>query len=127
MGRSSRRVTYPAGNSPISVAVGDFNKDGKPDLAIAGDCGSSACSQPGNVSVLLGNGDGSFQSAATYPVGYSPSSIVAGDVNGDGNLDLVVSNACGKDSSCQSKGTATLLLGDGKGAFTSGGDVAAGE
>ena len=119
-------LTYSAGNSPISVAVGDFNKDGKPDLAIAGDCGLSACAQPGNVSVLLGNGDGSFQSAATYAVGYSPSSIVAGDVNGDGNLDLAVSNACGKDSSCQSKGTATLLLGDGKGAFTAGADVALG-
>ena len=85
-------LTYPAGNSPMSVAVGDFNKDGKPDLAIAGDCGSSTCAQPGEVSVLLGNGDGSFQSAATYAVGYSPSSIVAGDVNGDGNLDLVVAN-----------------------------------
>ena len=116
-------LTYAAGNSPVSVAVGDFNKDGKPDLAIAGDCGSSACAQPGNVSVLFGNGDGSFQSAATYAVGYSPSSIVVGDVNGDGNLDVAVSNACGKDSSCQSNGTATLLLGDGKGAFTSGADV----
>src|SRR5271157_19069 len=116
-------LTYPAGNSPVSVAVGDFNKDGKPDLAIAGDCGSSTCSQPGEVSILLGNGDGSFQSAATYTVGYSPSSIVAGDVNGDANLDLVIANACGKDSSCQSNGTATVLLGDGKGGFTSGGDV----
>src|SRR5271157_5372686 len=116
-------LTYPAGNGPISVAVGDFNKDGKPDLAIAGDCGLSTCSQPGNVSVLLGNGDGSFQSAATYAVGYSPSSIVAGDVNGDGKLDLAVANACGKDSSCQSHGTATVLIGDGKGAFTSSGDV----
>src|SRR5271157_4918191 len=116
-------LTYPAGNGPISVAVGDFNKDGKPDLAIAGDCGLSTCSQPGNVSVLLGNGDGSFQSAATYAVGYSPSSIVAGDVNGDGKLDLAVANACGKHSSCQSHGTATVLIGDGKGAFTSSGDV----
>ncbi|MGO9519535.1 MAG: FG-GAP-like repeat-containing protein, partial [Candidatus Korobacteraceae bacterium] len=116
-------LTYPAGNSPVSLAVGDFNKDGKPDLAIAGDCGSATCSQTGEVSILLGNGDGSFQSAATYAVGYSPSSIVAGDVNGDTNLDLVVANACGKDSSCQSNGTATVLLGDGKGGFTSAGDV----
>ena len=116
-------LTCPAGNSPVSVAVGDFNKDGKPDLAIAGDCGSSTCSQPGEVSILLGNGDGSFQSAATYALGFSPSSIFAGDINGDANLDLVVANACGKDSSCQSNGTATVLLGDGKGGFTSGGDV----
>ena len=116
-------LTYPAGTSPISVAVGDFNKDSKPDLAIAGDCGSNTCAQPGEVSVLLGNGDGSFQSAATYAVGYSPSSIVAGDVNGDGNLDLAVSNACGKDTSCLSHGTATVLIGDGKGAFTSNADV----
>ncbi len=123
MGHSRSALTYPAGNSPISVAVGDFNKDGKPDLAIAGDCGLSTCAQPGEVNVLLGNGDGSFQAAATYAVGYSPTSIVAGDVNGDGNLDLAVANACGKDSSCQSNGTATLLIGDGKGAFTLGKDV----
>ena len=68
-------LTYPAGTSPTALAIGDFNKDGKLDLAIAGDCGASTCTQPGEVSVLFGNGDGSFQTAATYPAGYSPTSI----------------------------------------------------
>jgi hypothetical protein len=116
-------LTYPAGTGPVSLTVGDFNKDGKPDLAIAGDCGQSACLQPGEMSVLLGNGDGSFQSAVTYTLGYSPSSIFTGDINGDSSLDLTVANVCGNDGSCRSKGTATVLLGNGKGVFTSVGDV----
>src|SRR5438034_215867 len=54
-------VNFSTGASPISVAVGDFNRDGKPDLAVANN-GS------GNVSVLLGNGDGTFQPAVNYGV-----------------------------------------------------------
>ncbi len=116
-------LTYPLVNSPTSLAIGDLNKDGKADLAIAGDCGSPNCAQPGAVSVLFGNGDGSFQSGATYAVGYSPSSIAVGDLNGDKNLDLVIANECGNDSTCQAKGKATVLIGDGKGAFKPAPDV----
>ncbi len=110
-------VTYPAGVNPVSVSVGDFNKDGKADLAIAALCGSAGCHQQGSVNTLLGNGDGSFKSGASYDVDMSPVSVAVGDVNGDGVLDLVVANSCGKSAAC-SNGTASVLLGDGKGNFT---------
>src|SRR5712691_4545934 len=60
--------TFGAGTSPNAVTVGDLNGDGKLDLAVAN--GFSA-----NVSVLLGNGNGTFQAAANYPAGSSPSSV----------------------------------------------------
>src|SRR5437588_9731442 len=56
------RRDFAAGTAPNSVAVGDFNGDGKPDLAVANN-GSN------NVSVLLGNGDGTFQAATNFGVG----------------------------------------------------------
>ena len=59
--------------------------DGRTDLAVA-DVDSN------DVSILLGNGDGTFVTQGTYPVGTYPRSIVAGDFNGDGNLDLVETN-----------------------------------
>ncbi|MGA2169340.1 MAG: Ig-like domain repeat protein [Terracidiphilus sp.] len=119
-------MTFPLAGAPIAVAVGDLNKDGKPDLAVLEDCGSAKCSQAGSLEILLGGGDGSFQSAASYPVGYSPASIAVGAIHGDKNLDLVVANRCGKDASCQSAGTATVLIGDGTGKFTPGTDIALG-
>src|SRR5207244_7798754 len=70
---------------PRSVAVGGFNGDGTLDLAVA-DWGSNT------VSVLLGNGDGTFQAPLTFTTGARPSSVAAGDFNGDGSLDLAVAN-----------------------------------
>src|SRR5260370_4310959 len=64
--------TYAAGSAPfepVSVAVGDFNGDGKPDLAVAG----------GVVSVLLGNGDGSFPAPGDHSLGSGPRSVAGGD------------------------------------------------
>ncbi len=112
---------YSLPSSPSALFVGDFNGDKIPDLAIASDCGQTTCTEPGSVEVWLGRGDGSLAASASYPVGYSPVSIAAGDLHGTGHLDLVIANACGDDGVCQSDGTATLLVGDGTGKFTSGG------
>src|SRR5205807_9414060 len=64
-----------AGGNPSSVAVGDFNDDGVPDLAVA-NLGSN------NVSVLLGNGDGTFRAARGFPAGAAPLSVAGGDGTG---------------------------------------------
>ena len=86
-----------------SVAVGDFNRDGKPDLAVVSQVGTT-----GNiVGVLLGNGDGTFQNQVGYAVGNTPQSVAVGDFNGDGKLDLVVTNTA--------DGTISVLLGNGDG------------
>jgi len=92
-GTFQTQVGYPVGSSPRSVAVGDFNGDGKPDLAVANDGSSSV---PGaTVSVLLNSGDGSgtFQTQVGYPVGSSPRSVAVGDFDGDGKLDLATANS----------------------------------
>ena len=73
---------YAAGDNPWSVAVGDFNGDGIPDLAVANE-------NRVNVSVLLGKGDGTFLPAQTFPAGVNPSSVAVGDFNGDGILESV--------------------------------------
>ena len=75
-------VGYGVGVKPRVVAVGDFNKDGKLDIAVANQTDST-------VSVRLGNGDGTFQANTDYASGGSNTiSVVAGDFNGDGKIDL---------------------------------------
>ena len=69
-----------AGANPQCVAVGDFNRDGKPDLAVA-NVGSA------NVSVFLGIGDGTFHVATNYGTGALPESVIVGDFNRDGHSD----------------------------------------
>jgi uncharacterized protein (TIGR03437 family) len=95
---------FVAGSGLYSVAVGDFNGDGKQDLVTEDYFG-------GNVVVLLGDGKGGFTPAAGSPfaAGAVPVAVTVGDFNGDGNQDLAVSNV---------RGTVTVLLGDGSGGFT---------
>jgi hypothetical protein len=126
-GTFQRQVTIPLEAAPIAVGIGDFNKDGNPDLAVLEDCGTAKCSQPGSLEILVGKGDGTFNSVSSYPVGNSPSSLAVGDINGDKALDILVANRCGKDASCASAGAATVLIGDGTGKFTPGTDFVLGK
>src|SRR5262249_30398612 len=87
-------LAYDAGFEPWSVAMGDVNGDGHLDLAVAYR-GTAPFYSDGGVSVLLGNGDGTFQAARNFPVGSDPRSVAVGDFNGDGHLDLVVANSEG--------------------------------
>src|SRR5450631_701759 len=92
-------VGYSSGGfSGRSAAVADVNGDGKPDLLVANTCisGLSCNNMPddGTVGVLLGNGDGTFQTAVTYGSGGGDidglvESVAVADVNGDGKLDLL--------------------------------------
>jgi ribosomal protein L35AE/L33A len=79
---------YTAGGVPVSLAMADFNADGKPDLVTA----NSIYPFAGSVSVLLGNGDGTFQFARDYGVGSNASSVAVGDFNGDLFPDVAVTN-----------------------------------
>src|ERR1700737_4404335 len=99
-------LAFDAGSSPESVAVGDFNGDGHTDLAVA-NAGSN------DVSVLLGNGDGTFQAQLTYAVGANPHALVARDFNGDGRTDLAVANS----GTMFAPSDVSVLLGKGDGTF----------
>jgi hypothetical protein len=108
--------TYSSGGEePDGVVIGDVNGDGRPDLIIANYLLCGECSS-GGVGVLLGNGDGTFQAPASYGSFDSALSVAMGDVNGDGNLDLIVGNRCG--TNCNGTGI-SVLLGNGDGTFLS--------
>ena len=98
------RSDFPVGNHPQSVAVGDVNRDGKPDVAVANAGGD-------DVTLLLGDGTGALNPATGSPfaVGHEPQSVAIGDLNRDGKPDLAVPNADDDDVS--------VLLGDGEGGF----------
>jgi hypothetical protein len=88
------RVAYPTDSYGYSVAVGDLNGDGKADLAVSS--GNRLGGDINGVSVLLGNGDGTFQPFFDYTTGYGPAAVAIGDFNLDGAQDLVVANfLCG--------------------------------
>ena len=102
---------YATGGESISVAAADFNGDGVKDLATAN-------AYFNTVSVLIGNGDGTFAATTDFATGSVPISIAAGDFNGDGKRDLVTSN--------EEDYTVSILLGKGDGAFQAHADYATG-
>jgi hypothetical protein len=103
-------VSYGVGTEPYGVAVADFNGDGLPDLAVINEFG-------GNVSLLLGNGDGTFQPALSIAgENSSELSIAVGDFNGDGHPDLAVGGGAGL----------AVLLGNGDGTFQAAVEYATG-
>jgi photosystem II stability/assembly factor-like uncharacterized protein/streptogramin lyase len=109
-GTFSAGATCTVGQSPTSVTVGDFNRDGILDLAV-----TSGVIGPGTVTILLGNGDGTFRLGASYSVDTQPQQVVAADLRGDGNLDLITANW----GSGSSPGSVSVLLGNGDGTFQS--------
>jgi uncharacterized repeat protein (TIGR01451 family) len=107
----SPATNFSAGTNPFSVAIGDFNGDGKSDLAVANQFSD-------NVSILLGTGAGTFGAATNFAVGTDPRSVAIGDFNGDGKSDLAVAN--------QASNNVSILLGTGTGTFGAATNLTAG-
>ncbi|PYV96981.1 MAG: hypothetical protein DMG89_16030 [Acidobacteria bacterium] len=104
-------ATYPVGTVPDGIAAGDFNGDGKLDLAAAngGD---------GSVSILLGNGDGTFKAAMNFSTCTNCNRIAAADFNADDRSDLVLLRL--GDANASDNGDLTIFLSNGDGTFRKG-------
>ena len=101
-GTFKSQLQSTTGNTPVSVALADFNGDGYLDVAVADQAGNA-------VSVMLGTGTGSFPTHVEYPTAAFPTSVAVGDFNHDGNMDLAVSAGNGN--------TVSVLWGQGTGTF----------
>jgi hypothetical protein len=101
-------------NVPLSIVVRDFNRDGKLDLSLVDDLG--------DLYVILGKGDGTFQTPVQYQTAGNSRMVVAGDFNGDGILDLATTNFGNASNS-----TVSVLLGNGDGTFQPHVDYSAGQ
>jgi hypothetical protein len=108
-------VFYPSGEGALSVAMGDFDGDGRPDIAVANapSTPTRPATLPITVTVLLGNGDGSFRSGQEYTAGSmtypGATSLVAADFNADRVLDIAVAE--------YDSGAVGVMLGNGDGTF----------
>jgi len=93
---------FATGGNPQAVAWADFNNDGIPDLVVAN-------SSSNTISILLGNGDGTFKPKADFSTGTTPEGVAVGDFNGDGNSDIAVTDS--------GNNVVSILLGNGDGTF----------
>lgn len=105
-----------AGDNPVLAVTGDLNGDGNLDLVVANVFPAAGSQAPSYLTVLLGNGDGTFTPAPNAQVGVGPESILLADFNGDGKLDLAVSNI-GTGLGNGSTTNVMVLLGNGDGTF----------
>src|SRR6516164_3572919 len=96
---------FSTGANPSSIAAGDFNGDGKADLVVAN-------STANTVSVVLGNGDGTFSTKNDFATGTTPVGVAVGDFNGDGKVDIAVATENNVTDDL------TMLLGTGTGTFS---------
>jgi hypothetical protein len=113
------RNDYLSGKGPRAIKGADFNGDGVTDMAVA-NSGHSA-GEAGSVFVFLGRRSGGFEAKSSYATGNASYSLEAGDLNGDGKLDLAVLN-----SSHDFGGSVSVLLGNGDGTFGARADYATG-
>src|SRR5262249_29154060 len=100
--------SYATGIIPSCIAVADLDRDGSADLVVANQ--GTYPFHNSNLTVLLGNGDGTFQPASPLDAGSVPTAVAVGDFNGDGIPDLAVANYV-------EQGTVNVLLGNGDGSF----------
>lgn len=107
-GKFTKSTDIRTFKEPFALATGDFNRDGKLDLAVTDAFGVNAV--PNNVSILLGNGAGGFAQGAMVTAGGTPIFVSTIDINRDSKLDLLVTNSNTNDVS--------ILLGNGSGGFT---------
>jgi hypothetical protein len=103
---------YGVPGNPVAIIHGDFNGDGKQDVA-------TADQRLSNVSVLLGNGDGTLQTHQEFATGAEPVAIATADLNGDGKVDIVTANL--------NANTVSVLLGNGDGTFKTHKDYGTGK
>lgn len=109
---------YKTGDAPLAIATADFNGDGKADLVVVNngilpDSFFGGEYHPGSISVLLGNGDGSFKQVANYWSGGSSAALDISDLNGDGKSDIIVASF----GNAYERGTVLIFLGNGDGTF----------
>lgn len=115
-GTFADRVPLPAGAEPCSIVTADFNADTRPDLAVVNGLNGN----DNTVSIMLGNGEGTFATHVPYGVGIAPRWVAVGDFDGENGPDLVVANV-----DYSGTGSISVLLNNGDGTFAAQTEIAA--